>query len=165
MLAVSCGRSPAHRFIAPSSGAETIDVQEELMVELTEAARAELRRWCDQPVVRVLYSEGEGWQLAPDTRRQNDVALTTAGDLPTLICSPELAVRLEGAILHYRGLADNNYGAAGLALLRPRNGNVRPEWSPRPTKQPHPRGINLRALSWLFRRRMASGSTTQNASP
>jgi hypothetical protein len=140
------------------------------MVELTEAARAELRRWSaedssHQPVVRVLYSDGEGWQLARGTRGPNDVALTSADDLPTLICSAEIAVRLEGAILHFRGVADNNYGVAGLALLRPRDGSPRPEWAPRATTQSHPHGVNLSALTWLFHRRIATGSTTQNASP
>jgi len=141
------------------------------MVELTEAVRAELRRWLagetksDQVIVRLVYSDSDGWKLSRDTRGPKDVALTTASDLPTLVCSPELAVQLEGAILHFRGLADNNYGEAGLALLRPRVGIVRAQWSPGRPEQPRPDAISVRILNWLFRRGIPSGSTTQNASP
>jgi hypothetical protein len=100
------------------------------MVELTESLRAELHRMmlsCDDATqVPRLWPDSDGrLRLGLDTLRGDDVVMLCVGDKPMLVAAQHVAAGLDGAILHFRGRGDDRWGAAGLDVLRPRNGLFR----------------------------------------
>jgi hypothetical protein len=136
--------------------------QEELMLEVTGAVRAELQQRLASNVdcLRLTYADPSTVRLEQDARGPSDVVLVSEADLPIVVAAPDIAATLEGAILHFHRRGDDRYGQ-GFVLLRPRGSAARAEWSPPRVVRPHRTAQAWHGLQSLFRRRLVSGSTTQ----
>jgi hypothetical protein len=96
-----------------------------MLIEATQRARAELHRLRSESGA----SEQEGIRVDPETDgrlgltidavKPDDVVMSDDG-APLLITDRRAAARLDGTVLHYRGIGDDRYGPNGFVLLRKR---------------------------------------------
>jgi len=136
------------------------------MHEVTGSLYAELQRMVersDGSWAAIRLGRGPDGELRLDgTSDQHDAVVVASFErLPPLIASPELAAELEGSILHFRGAGDDRWGGPGVALLQTRAGPPRAEWSPPQTRSRRAGPLPWSGVQLIFRRRVASASTTQ----
>src|ERR1051326_59815 len=81
------------------------------------------------PPVRVTRRQDGTFALEFDQMRESDQALIDTSGAASSIISRDLAAQLDGAILHFRSMGDDQYGDPGVAVLRSRSGTPRAEWT------------------------------------
>lgn len=107
------------------------------MLQFTSALKTELLRMRKQAhdstsVIRLTRHPDGTLALELDEPRKGDLPIDTLG-APSVVIAQDLADQLEGAVVHFRGVADHRYGDSSLIVLPQRTGAVRPEWTaPRP---------------------------------
>jgi hypothetical protein len=96
-----------------------------MLIEATHRARTELHRLrcasraSDREAIRVVPEDNGGLGLSFDTVKPDDVVIADEG-APLLITDRRAAEKLDGNVLHYRGMGDDWYGPNGFVLLRRR---------------------------------------------